>query len=100
MRLSTTCPACGGRITLARVMLAPTPLHLSCGQCGMRLRVRGAVTPIVVALAVALGVALVQLIHMIGVAAALVPALGAIVVVDAVASMLVIGVARLEPRPR
>jgi hypothetical protein len=36
----------------------------------------------------------------IGVAAALVPALGAIVAVDAVASMLVIGVARLEPRRR
>ena len=81
-------------------MLAPTPLHLSCGQCGMRLRVRGPVPPIVVALAVALGVALVQLIHMIGVATALVPALGAIVAVDAVASMIVIGVARLEPHQR
>jgi hypothetical protein len=57
MKLSTLCPACGQPVTIWRVMSAPTPWHLRCGGCHVRLRAPGLTVPALVA-AVVIGVPL------------------------------------------
>jgi hypothetical protein len=98
MKTSAECPSCKAKITIVRVMMASTPVHLKCGKCASKLRVRGPVGIGVSVVGLALAGVLVYFILQKGGREVLVPALIGLFVYELIASILVIGWGRIEPR--
>jgi hypothetical protein len=98
MKTSTTCPACRSSIDLLNVMRAPSPRHLACGACRAKLQVAGPANAIVIVLGAATVAAILALIFRFGVWTGVLPGIGALLVFEAVASLVVVNLGRLERR--
>ena len=103
MKTSAPCPVCKKPISVWRVMMAPTPLHLRCPTCLRPLRAKNLTLPFVIggiAIGVILGQRLLEQARFQGGLPTKQVLLGVLIVlaVDFIASFAIVNVGKLSPR--
>jgi len=102
MKLSTVCPACSQPVTIWRVMSAPTPWHLRCGNCHVRLRAPGLTVPALVAevvIGVPLGVFARQMLAAGERREGILSIIAAVAILELVISLVLVNRVKLQAKP-